>query len=104
MSKEYWSAEIGYGFFTTKCPRCKVEHETYIHSHHNYNDLRCDSCSLINLEPGQKAIQHKRDGTKVHGVIAEYDNDLCGEGCCQGYRFEGEKNFDWKDNFEGIYE
>ena len=104
MSKTYWTPELGYGFRTINCPRCKVEHETYIHSHHHYNDLRCDECSIVDLEPGQKAILHKSDGTKIEGVIAEYDDDLCGDGCCQGYRFKGQKTFEWKTDVEGIYE
>ena len=101
--KNHYTPETKFGFLTTNCPKCKVEHETYIHSHHSYNDLRCDECSLIDLEPGQKAIYHGGDQPR-HVVIAEVNNDLCGDGCCQGYRFEGMKNFHWKTEVEGIYE
>lgn len=83
------------------CPRCKVDHEVYFHSHHEFTDIRCDECSCIDLTIGQSA-RYVKDN-KIY-TIAEINNNLCGDGCCSGYRFKDQKNFVWKTDVEGIYE
>lgn len=88
-------------FKQTICPRCKIEHEMYFHSHKKVNDQRCEECSIIDLYLGQWV---KYNGDDKTYKIAEINNNLCGDRCCSGYRFEGQDNFVWKSDVEGIYE
>ena len=53
------------------CPRCKVDHEVYFHSHHEFTDTRCDECSIIDLTIGQSA-RYVKDN-KIY-TIAEINN------------------------------
>lgn len=103
MNKEMWTPETGFGFRTVNCPQCGIEHEMYMHNR-VYNDLRCDDHSIEDLKKGQKCIWHHEDGTKTEHTIVKVNNNLCGDGCCQGYKLSGVDQYVWKTSVEGIYE
>jgi len=73
------------GYFTVECPRCGTVHETYFHEHHTFDDARCDECIVLPYENGQEVFY--KDGT-IRTVL-DYDDNLCGEGCCSGYHLTG---------------
>lgn len=83
------------------CPRCKKNHEMCLHNHKTFNDTRCIQCKQINYEKGDK-VRYVETNT-IHAVL-DYDNDLCGDGCCQGYLLEGIDGYVWKDDVEGIFD
>ena len=51
-----------------------------------WRDCGCPSCTCI--FEGSK-VRIKGDETKAIYTVAEYDDNICGDGCCSGYRLEG---------------
>lgn len=100
--EDRWTVDANYGFKDVACPKCKVEHTAYIHSHKSYNDLRCDDC-YGDLTIGQRVKYHREDGTITEHTILHIDNDLCGDGCCEGYKLSDTEGYTWKTSVEGIY-
>lgn len=87
-------------FKNVQCPRCKVMHEMYFHEHKDFNDTRCMKCSIIDYKKGDK-VRYVVTNT-IHTVLKLNDN-LCGDGCCQGYLLEGIDGYVWKTDVEGIF-
>lgn len=74
------------GLYAIDCPRCKKPHMWFSGN----QDQHCDECRTRILPVGSKAIVIG-ENTTVR-TIAEYNDDLCGDGCCSGYRLEGDEN------------
>jgi hypothetical protein len=67
----------------------------------NTGDQFCDECKTRPLAVGSKVVLLE-EVDKVRTII-DYQEDLCGEGCCSGYALDGDEfTFYWRDELRPL--
>ncbi len=81
------------GLYAIDCVRCKKPFMWFSGNTHNQACHECNNRLLVN---GSKVIVIG-DTTNTVRTVVEYNEDLCGDGCCSGYRLEGDESvFYWR--------
>jgi len=81
------------GLHQINCQRCQ---KPFMWFSGNPNEQFCDECRTRPLAIGSKVVIG--ENTTVRTII-DYQEDLCGEGCCHGYALDGDEfTFYWRDD------